>query len=226
MYLMVTSRVLPQLPQPAGFRYQARNLKSRRLGFLRRSRRGFGYLGDCSDPAIQQQITDEANRQGVPPAIALAVAQQESNCTQAARNQNANGTTDIGMFQLNSSTFPNTDPGDQAGNIRQGVSYLSQMYARFGNWPQALAAYNGGPGNISGAAPVRYSAAVYNKAVNQWGLLKPAAVTTAATIPDTGTSSSVDTAASQAGSGIDWATIAMWAGGGVAVLFLLSLVMD
>ena len=33
--------------------------------------------------------------------------------------------------------------------MQGGVSYLSQMYQQFGNWFQALEAYNAGPGAVS-----------------------------------------------------------------------------
>jgi hypothetical protein len=29
-----------------------------------------------------------------------------------------------------------------------GRAYLAQMYRRYGNWPDAIAAYNWGPGNL------------------------------------------------------------------------------
>lgn len=37
---------------------------------------------------------------------------------------------------------------DLAGNRALGRAYLARMYRRYGNWPDALAAYNWGPGNM------------------------------------------------------------------------------
>lgn len=40
------------------------------------------------------------------------------------------------------------DPNDPAQNIVGGAAYLSRLFGQFGNWNDALAAYNAGPGNI------------------------------------------------------------------------------
>ena len=43
-------------------------------------------------------------------------------------------------------------PGGDRFDVRQnrllGRAYLAQMFGRYGNWPDALAAYNWGPGNL------------------------------------------------------------------------------
>jgi hypothetical protein len=178
-----------------------------------RRRRFFAGLGNCSDPSIVAQITAEANAQGVPPAIALAVAQQESNCNQAAINYNPNGTTDTGMFQLNSATAPGlgVDPTSQAGNIYGGVNYLAQMFAKFGNWFDALTAYNGGPGAVTNgpggtpsAVPATYAANVYNSAVNNYGFSDSGTVTpSSSSVPLVASSGSVYTPDDDSGSALD-----------------------
>src|ERR1700755_2852907 len=40
------------------------------------------------------------------------------------------------------------DRFDLAENRMLGRAYLAQMYRRYGNWPDAVAAYNWGPGNL------------------------------------------------------------------------------
>lgn len=40
------------------------------------------------------------------------------------------------------------DRFDMADNRRLGRAYLDKMYRRYGNWPDALAGYNWGPGNV------------------------------------------------------------------------------
>src|SRR5579863_8719070 len=105
-----------------------------------RLRRTFGRLGDVS--SIQSQIVSEANSAGVPVPIALAVAQQESNFQPNAYNP-ASGAT--GLFQLEPSSFPGQPIQDVSTNISLGVGYLAQLFQRFGNWVDALAAYDFGP---------------------------------------------------------------------------------
>jgi hypothetical protein len=40
------------------------------------------------------------------------------------------------------------DRFDPAENRALGRAYLARMYRRYGNWPDAVAAYNWGPGNL------------------------------------------------------------------------------
>lgn len=114
---------------------------------------------------VQAQITAIASASGVPPNIALAVAQQESSFNQAAHGTSG----EIGVFQLMPGTAASlgVNPNDLTQNIQGGVNYLSQMYSRFGNWPTALAAYNAGPGNVSrGVIPASTQTYVANILAN------------------------------------------------------------
>jgi len=91
-------------------------------------------------------ISAAAAKYGVPPSLALAVAQRESGL-----NQGAVGTSgELGVFQLMPGTAAQlgVNPSDLAQNVDGGVRYLSQMYQQFGDWRTALEAYNGGPGNV------------------------------------------------------------------------------
>jgi len=93
-------------------------------------------------------ITQEANSQGVPPSLALAVAQQESGMNPSATGQSG----EIGLFQLLPSSFPGfstSDLRDVNTNTNLGIGYLADLYDQFGDWATALAAYNAGPGNVS-----------------------------------------------------------------------------
>jgi soluble lytic murein transglycosylase-like protein len=103
-------------------------------------------LGDVS--SIQQLIASTANQYGIPPSIALAVAQIESGFNQSAVN--AGG--DTGVMQISPATAVTLgiDPTDLNQNVQGGVSYLAKLYAQFGDWGTALAAYNCGPGNPQG----------------------------------------------------------------------------
>jgi Transglycosylase SLT domain len=56
-----------------------------------------------------------------------------------------------GPMQVSAAAAFDVGGGDRF-DLRQnrllGRAYLSQMYQRYGNWPDAVAAYNWGPGNM------------------------------------------------------------------------------
>lgn len=56
----------------------------------------------------------------------------------------------IGLFQLMPATAAglNVNPNDPTQNIQGGLTYLQQLYNQFGNWTEALEAYNEGPGAL------------------------------------------------------------------------------
>ena len=100
--------------------------------------------------AVTDLITSAAGSAGVPASLALAVAHTESGFNQAAVSPKGA----IGIFQLMPATAAGlgVNPNDAAQNIAGGVTYLSQMLARYhGNTAQALAAYNAGPGRVDAA---------------------------------------------------------------------------
>jgi soluble lytic murein transglycosylase-like protein len=102
---------------------------------------------------IKDLIRQAAERHGVDPALALAVAERESAFNpQAMSSKGAKG-----IFQLMPATARElgvTDPFDAAQNIDGGVRYLKQTL----NWAQgdvgkALAMYNFGYGRVTGGQP-------------------------------------------------------------------------
>ncbi len=120
---------------------------------------------------IYNMIKESANKYGVPFDIALAVANKESGF-----NPNAVGSSgEIGLYQLMPGTANDlgiSDKWDIGQNIDGGIRYLSQLYSRFGDWPTALMAYNGGMGNVErgtvSSAARKYAADVLNKAGDVW----------------------------------------------------------
>lgn len=111
-----------------------------------RRQRFLGALG-ADTGALSQQIQATATAQGVPPQLALSVAQTESsldpNAVSSAGAQ--------GLFQLMPATAASlgvTDPLDPTQNINGGIAYLAQLFQQFGDWATALAAYNWGPTNV------------------------------------------------------------------------------
>lgn len=107
---------------------------------------------------IRSLIYAQALAQGVPANIALGVAQTESNFSQWNRNGQVvtSSAGALGVFQLMPATAAGlgVDPTDLNGNIAGGIAYLKQLYAKYGDWSSALAAYNWGPGNVDGASSI------------------------------------------------------------------------
>lgn len=112
--------------------------------------------------AIPQMIANAATAAGVPAALAVQVAQQESGFNPSAMGSKG----ELGLFQLMPSTaaqYGVTDPMDPAQNTQGALAYLSDLYSEFGSWAAALTAYNWGPGNVQtyGAAAAPASTQLY-----------------------------------------------------------------
>lgn len=111
--------------------------------------------------------TDAANAAGVPVALFLGLVQQES-----AWNPNALSPTGAyGLAQLEPGTASQlgVNPYDPASNLAGGARYLRQQYDAFGNWKDALGAYNAGPAKwakvIAGTAAAPSETQAYIPAV-------------------------------------------------------------
>ena len=97
---------------------------------------------------IQQYIVETARKYGVDPAVALAVAQNESGFRPSATS----GKGAQGVFQLMPATARELgvqNPYDWKQNVDGGIRYLKQMMNRYPNsLNTALAGYNAGMGNV------------------------------------------------------------------------------
>jgi soluble lytic murein transglycosylase-like protein len=127
-----------------------------------------------SQAQIQQMITAAAQQYGVDPALALGVAQTESNFSPTA----VSSAGAVGVMQLMPATAAGlgVDPNDPQQNIDGGVRLLSQLLTQYnGNVQQALWAYNAGPSSVaSGNLPAEtanYIPTVLANAQNYSGIV-------------------------------------------------------
>ncbi len=110
------------------------------------ARRNYGFKPDT----IQGKIVSEAYKQGVDPALALAIAKQESGF-----NPNAFGDINVGgsygLFQIHRPSHPNYKGGFNVDeNIKYGVGFLKNLGNRFNNDIQkVIMAYNAGAGAVN-----------------------------------------------------------------------------
>lgn len=126
---------------------------------------GFGFLADFILTCIEKNayprdhgtyVEIYAEAYGVPEALVFAVIRTESGFDSGA----VSSAGAVGLMQLMPSTFEwltdgmlfeHLEPGmlyDPETNVKYGTYLLSYLYDRYGNWETALAAYNGGLGNV------------------------------------------------------------------------------
>ncbi len=102
-------------------------------------------------------VEQYAHEYGVPEELVYAVIRTESSFDSSAVSSKGA----VGLMQMMPSTFEwitndllheYHDVGmlyAPETNIKYGTYYLCRLYARFGDWNTAIAAYNGGEGNVS-----------------------------------------------------------------------------
>lgn len=93
-----------------------------------------------------------ARKYGVPEDLFLRLVQQESGWNPDVVSPKGA----VGLAQLMPDTADHlgVDETDPQSNLDGGARYLSMMYARFGTWKLALAAYNAGPEAVEAAGGV------------------------------------------------------------------------
>lgn len=128
----------------------------------------FGFLFDIAMNFVEKRIYQKPDEYvvyvekysaefGVPTDLVWSVIKTESGFDSSAVSSKGA----VGLMQMMPATFEwLTDDilreylgigmlYDPETNIKYGTYYLSRLYNRFGDWDTALAAYNGGEGNVS-----------------------------------------------------------------------------
>jgi len=115
-------------------------------------------------------LVDSAKRQGVEPALVLAVAATESNFKADA----VSGKGAIGLMQLMPSTAEELgiNPYILEENIEGGVKYLAKLLKKYGKKNLALAAYNAGMGIVDrygGVPPFKETQNYVKRVLQKYG---------------------------------------------------------
>lgn len=93
-------------------------------------------------------LKQAADKTGVPESLLTAVAYVESRYNPLAESPvGAKGLMQI--MPINFEPYGITDPFDVTQSANAGAHILSNLRDKFGNWNQALAAYNWGSGNVT-----------------------------------------------------------------------------
>jgi len=107
-------------------------------------------IEDLVPEAFRPMLLATAERFGIDPRMVAAVIVVESEWIPGAKGKH----NDLGLMQIipdtarwiaNSLGMGEYDLFDAQTNLTMGTWYLKILFKEYGNWPQALAAYNGGP---------------------------------------------------------------------------------
>jgi soluble lytic murein transglycosylase-like protein len=106
-----------------------------------------------------------ARKHGVPEDLFLRLVQQESGWNPGAVSHA--GATGLAQLMPGTAAKLGVDPNDPHQNLDGGARYLAMMYAKFGSWRLALAAYNAGPAAVEkhGGIPPYAETKNYVKAI-------------------------------------------------------------
>jgi len=144
-YQELNSRYLADMARAEALALEKERLRWE-LGEARRQRWDYSsFVGKLPDD-VQDIAHKEAARQGIDPALVMAVIAQESAGRKDARSKAGA----LGLMQLMPATAKDlrVDPKCPQQNVRGGVSYLKRLIAKYGDISHALMAYNWGPANL------------------------------------------------------------------------------
>ena len=183
-----------------------------------RFRPGFGAFS--SPPAnISTILANASASSGVPQNILNAVAYQESSY-----NPNAVSSAGAqGLLQLMPATGKSlgvSNPFDAQQNADAGAKYLSQLYAQYGDWSDALVAYNEGPGAFAAHGAYPSSASYASTILANAGIDPSQTITPPSGIDSTGSGGDGSGDSSTSAATFDLSSISpvWWLAGGLGLL--------
>lgn len=104
-----------------------------------------------TDAAFVDFAWDKATEAGLDPILVLAVIEQESGWNAKLVHKNEDGSTDAGLGQINSRTWPSlakaagvSDPLDPEDNIKATVYHLAYLSRQYRTTDAILTSYNRG----------------------------------------------------------------------------------
>lgn len=181
---------------------------------------GFGSFAPPPAP-IASVLQNASASSGVPVPILQALAYQESSYNPAAVSPKGAQ----GLLQLMPATGRSlgvSNPFDPQQNADAGAKYLAGLYQQYGDWGQALIAYNEGPGNLAKSGVFRSSQSYADTILANAGPLDSSPSL------DTSGASAIDSSVSQADVGAGFLAIPdissispIWIGAGLGGLGLL-----
>jgi len=127
---------------------------------------------------LRSEVKRVATELGIPPNIAEALVERESEFNPTAINPNDPSYGIMQLYKENLDWFADHfnegkkfNPFDPTISIRIGLEYLASLYKMFGNWFDTLAAYNAGPAAVSKkkypASTVRYVNWILNRSLEE-----------------------------------------------------------
>jgi soluble lytic murein transglycosylase-like protein len=110
-------------------------------------------------PSMLHDVALRCRETGVSIVVACRLIWAESRWyPRAIGDKETGGARSLGIMQLSEKYLPyyavrfnggqGIDPFNPRVSIRIGLRYLARLYARFGTWSLALAAYNAGPARV------------------------------------------------------------------------------
>lgn len=124
---------------------------------------GGGLTLSSGDQQIDAWIQEAADANGVPANLLSALLDVESGYNVDTPNSEK-GAIGIAQFMPGTADAMGIDPRDPHQAIDGAARLLKQEYDHYGNWSQALEAYNGGEGNVGSGQTQAYAQKVLGKA--------------------------------------------------------------